>query len=230
MVRSTKVFVDGVDKTTAFKEPFIHNGTTYVSLRDVGEALGQEIHWDGKTQSIYIGSRPTTLTITETDLTSKIMTATSQIFLYRLNNRAEPAYNLDNDAGFVYAPDYSMRIMMDPNEVVTTTFESGISMKAYNDYSSIHYALNGQYDFFKGTVGYDYVLNNGVYTNYDVNIIVDSEVVKTIHLTQEHVYEEFEVSVIDGQKLKLEFVRPDSSDINPFINIVNPTLESHVYN
>lgn len=79
-------------------------------------------------------------------------------------------------------------------------------------------------------MGYDYVLNNGVYTNYDVNIIVDSEVVKTIHLTQEHVYEEFEVSVIDGQKLKLEFVRPDSSDINPFINIVNPTLESHVYN
>ena len=38
-------------------EPFIWNGTTYLPVRALADALGQEVHWDGATQTVYIGQR-----------------------------------------------------------------------------------------------------------------------------------------------------------------------------
>lgn len=38
-------------------EPFIYNGTTYLPIRAVGEALGERVYWDGKTKTVYIGKR-----------------------------------------------------------------------------------------------------------------------------------------------------------------------------
>jgi hypothetical protein len=37
-------------------EPFIFDGTTYLPIRAVGQALGQDVRWDGNTSTIYIGS------------------------------------------------------------------------------------------------------------------------------------------------------------------------------
>lgn len=57
-----KVFVDGnqvqFGKDTKGKqiEPFIYNGTTYLPLRAVGEALGKEVQWDPSTKSAFLGS------------------------------------------------------------------------------------------------------------------------------------------------------------------------------
>ena len=39
-------------------EPFIYNGTTYLPVRAVGEALGKQVGWDGKTKTVYIGEVP----------------------------------------------------------------------------------------------------------------------------------------------------------------------------
>ena len=38
-------------------EPFIYNGVTYVPVRVIGEALGKEVGWDEKTQTVYLGKR-----------------------------------------------------------------------------------------------------------------------------------------------------------------------------
>lgn len=58
-----KVYVDGVkisnkDSTGASVEPFIYNGTTYLPVRAVGEAIGKTVTWDGATQSVYLGGKP----------------------------------------------------------------------------------------------------------------------------------------------------------------------------
>ena len=61
-----KIFVDGTkiepkDANGNTVEPFIVNGTTYLPIRAIGEALHKEVTWDGATASVYLNDakRPT---------------------------------------------------------------------------------------------------------------------------------------------------------------------------
>ena len=36
-------------------EAFIYNGTTYLPVRAVGEAVGKTVQWEGSTSSVYLG-------------------------------------------------------------------------------------------------------------------------------------------------------------------------------
>ncbi|WP_309122321.1 superoxide dismutase family protein [Paenibacillus sp.] len=40
---------------TKVPESMMYQGTTYVPIRMVGELLGQPVHWDGTTKSVYLG-------------------------------------------------------------------------------------------------------------------------------------------------------------------------------
>lgn len=58
-----KIIVDGIlvetkDVNGNSVEPFIYNGTTYLPVRAVGEALGKTVSWDGETQTVYLGEKP----------------------------------------------------------------------------------------------------------------------------------------------------------------------------
>ena len=58
-----RVVVDGVlitprDGQGNIVEPFVVDGTTYLPVRAVAEALGRAVEWDGATQTVYIGARP----------------------------------------------------------------------------------------------------------------------------------------------------------------------------
>ncbi len=59
-----QLVVDGVsyepkDANGNVVEPFIVDGTTYLPVRAVAEALGKEVNWDGETKTVYIGAKPT---------------------------------------------------------------------------------------------------------------------------------------------------------------------------
>ena len=59
------IFVDGAkitpkDANGNIVEPFVVDGTTYLPVRAVGEALGKTVTWDGATASVYVGERPGT--------------------------------------------------------------------------------------------------------------------------------------------------------------------------
>ena len=61
--RDIKLYVDGVkvdprDASGNAVEPFIYNGTTYLPVRAVGEAMGKTVSWDGKTSTVYVGEKP----------------------------------------------------------------------------------------------------------------------------------------------------------------------------
>jgi hypothetical protein len=43
-------------------EPFIYNGSTYLPVRAVGEAIGKTVEWDPATQTVYLGEKPITAT------------------------------------------------------------------------------------------------------------------------------------------------------------------------
>lgn len=51
-----RIIIDGADKSNVPEDskPFIYNGSTYVPLRYIGEAMGKKVLWDGDTKSIYI--------------------------------------------------------------------------------------------------------------------------------------------------------------------------------
>lgn len=58
-----KLVVDGVqvtpkDANGAVVEPFVYNGTTYLPVRAVGNAISKEVAWDGTTKTVYIGDVP----------------------------------------------------------------------------------------------------------------------------------------------------------------------------
>jgi hypothetical protein len=63
-INQVKVYID--DKLMTLKdvngnvvEPFISNGTTYVPIRAISEALNKSVSWDGKTNSVFIGTQST---------------------------------------------------------------------------------------------------------------------------------------------------------------------------
>lgn len=59
-----RIFVDGrelhpIDVKGNDVEAFIYEGTTYVPLRAVGEALGAEVSWDKDEKTVYVNSEKT---------------------------------------------------------------------------------------------------------------------------------------------------------------------------
>lgn len=55
-----KIVVDGTE-IHPNSEPFISNGTTYLPVRDVANAFGQSVYWDGPNYTVYLGDMSGTL-------------------------------------------------------------------------------------------------------------------------------------------------------------------------
>ena len=57
--KNLKYMFDGTEKnpTSEQGQGFIYNGTTYVPLRFVSEALGKEVQWDGDTDTVWVGKK-----------------------------------------------------------------------------------------------------------------------------------------------------------------------------
>ncbi len=56
--KNIKVVADGKTVNVGKDEPFIYNGTTYLPVRVVGEAVGKNVSWDGNTNTVYLGQAP----------------------------------------------------------------------------------------------------------------------------------------------------------------------------
>lgn len=63
LTNGIKIVVDGkklnpVDAIGNIVEPFIYNGTTYLPVRAVADALGKAVYWDGPNYTVYLGQAP----------------------------------------------------------------------------------------------------------------------------------------------------------------------------
>jgi foldase protein PrsA len=55
--KNIKYMFNGVEKKSTAGQSLVYNNTTYVPLRFVGEALGQQVTWDEKNQTIWFGEK-----------------------------------------------------------------------------------------------------------------------------------------------------------------------------
>jgi hypothetical protein len=62
--KNIKIYIDGAELTPKDAsgntlEPFIYNGSTYLPIRAVAEAVGKEVSYDANTNSVYLGDSNT---------------------------------------------------------------------------------------------------------------------------------------------------------------------------
>ncbi len=60
-----KIVINGKQLNTS-KEPFVYEGTTYLPVRDVAEAVGKQVTWDGNTKTVILSDKDSTGTETST--------------------------------------------------------------------------------------------------------------------------------------------------------------------
>lgn len=62
--RNLTYMFDGIEKAPADGKGFIYEGSTYVPIRFVSEALGKKVEWDEANETIWIGDNPTSTVAT----------------------------------------------------------------------------------------------------------------------------------------------------------------------
>ncbi len=83
--KNIKILVDGKQVSTD-KEPFIYDGTTYLPVRAVGEAVGKTVTWDSNTNTVKLSSSSTDETKSTTTSYSRTNPApvgTEQTYTYK---------------------------------------------------------------------------------------------------------------------------------------------------
>lgn len=226
-----KILIDGVDKTPTDVRPFVYQGTTYVPLRYIAEQLGKPVQYDGATQTIYIGTKPVTLSVVKRPLFQLPSSGLYNVYVYRFDNSKTPALNLDNDAQFDYPSDYKMTFRTN-TDLLAPQYEelnNGLSLQVSTGNNAFFYRTNQGYDHISGRVGYDGKLNRVIYPT-TVRVIVDDIVRQEIKLDANKRMADIDAVLTQGNVLKLEFIVEDyNSSKETYLNLTDMTLEKYTY-
>lgn len=112
-------------------EAFVYNGTTYLPVRAVGEAVGKAVQWESKTSSVYIGS----------------------------HRSDKPAVWLD-ELDYFDSNERPLKARQDMKDNLGNTYEHAVTTRSYYDDNYTTYKLNGQYSAISGTFFKTYEYRN----------------------------------------------------------------------
>ena len=154
-----KIVVDGVqinptDANGNAVEPFASEGTTYLPVRAIGEALGKQVTWDGSTATVYVGDVPGQ----ETDWMVKL-----------------PPYQV-NDVSDIY----DSSDLTEYFTVVGVDHTSGVVLSNANQEGYALWNTNLQYETMTFTVGH---VDGAPDKNTTLTITLDGTVAATYDLT-----------------------------------------------
>lgn len=174
-----KIYVDGVkidpkDANGNTVEPFIYNGTTYLPVRAIGEAIGKTVSWDGATQSVYIGEKP-----------GDVQYLMEVCPPYRTQQCAE--YTLTNGKSF---------------SMSGKKYTNGFDIS--NNWGSGGYAifnLDGKYDSITLELG---PVDGQTGNDSEVNFFVDDKLVKSYTVNQQDLSKKVTIPLNGGMQLKIE--------------------------
>ncbi len=175
------VYADGQLVDTTGAEPFIYNGTTYLPVRTVAEALGKEVNWVGETSTVYLGAMPSVYV--ETDTLLEDMYSYNSTFT-KVEHVKTGTDNMNNkyQTGCIFN--------------CTTSGKD-------ND-NTVEYSLNGKYSAFEGTVAVPYVERNQNRSKI-LKVYGDGDLLYTFgEMTSGSEPEPFSIDISNVSVLKLE--------------------------
>jgi hypothetical protein len=159
-------------------EPFIYNGTTYLPVRAVGEAIGKKVDWDGSNQTVYLGEKPG-----EVNYMTEIIEPYDK---HRLDT-----YKLNDTEKL---------------ELAGKTYKTGYRL-GHTDRDSLdrigyaYFNLDGKYSEIECIVGYKPGYNS---VDRTLNIYLDGKLFKTMDFTRDSMPEKLTIPVSGVLQLKLE--------------------------
>jgi len=190
-------------------EPFIWNGTTYLPVRAVASALGQEVEWDGNTQTVYIGNsgtttaqpapepEPTPAPIAEKGPLTEVAT-----LVRRQENRSGDTWTSHSTVidGETYNSVLNFRRR-----------PRGFGSGAHSRYAV--YALNGQYNTLNGHVGWVSGTGDARHrVNVVLNFIGDGRVIGSIDVSHSSPALPYSVNVSGVQELQIQMRFPENGE------------------
>ena len=123
------------DSTGKEVEPFIVDGTTYLPVRAISDALGKEVSWDDGTKTVYLGKVPG-----KTSYMFDVLTA-YEVKCTEPNGR--------------YKEKETVKILGDSYaNSATFSYSSGNSLIMQTADLTASYNLNGQYKTIRGFIGF----------------------------------------------------------------------------
>ncbi|NLS45476.1 MAG: copper amine oxidase [Firmicutes bacterium] len=166
-------------------EPFIYQGTTYLPVRAVSEALGKPILWDGKTNSIYIGK----------------------------HDSDEPAISL-NDLDYFNATG-SWDKVDNPRDNLGNSYVEGLSginsLSRYADYyATVDYVLNGKYRRLKGSYILRYIDRSKQRAEGKLKIYGDDKLLFSDGMKPGKTPVEFDIDLSGVLRLRIEMSNYDT--------------------
>jgi hypothetical protein len=171
------------------EQPFTYNGSTYVPLRYISEALGENVDWEASTQSIYIGQRDPNQAYYLEGAVKNMGTGDGE-YLGVVNQ--EKIFSI-----------YHANRTTETNNI-GETFDTFLSLRGYSsNVQTIDYPLNGQFKRFRTTIG----ISDGtksVQTTTTVKVFGDQSLIKEFELAPGGFPEEIDIDVSNYNKLSFE--------------------------
>lgn len=137
-------------------DPFIVDGTTYLPVRAVASALGEDVSWEGSTRTVYIGEIPGQ----ETNWMKKL-----------------PPYSLSSDGGFICdGTDHTKYFTVSgvkQTEGIYVDMGYNYSWGINHETVNVIWNTNSLYKTMKCTIGYSET--RGGERNININVYLDGE-------------------------------------------------------
>ena len=196
------IYVDGEkitprDGNGNVVDPFVVDGTTYLPVRAVSEALGKTVTWDGATASVYIGAKPGSVQYM-TDIAPAYQTSGSDFKEYSaLKSGGAESFSL---GGVKYV--------------------DGITMPVFDGRWGV-YNLNGQYASLSGIIchldGSSSISDGGV-----IQFFCDGVLAKEVSVSTDMFPQDLFVNLVGVNQLKIVAVPTWNGG---YIGIGNPILK-----
>ena len=199
--RDIKLYVDGVlitpkDANDNIVEPFIYNGTTYLPVRALSEALGKRVTWDGNTSSVIIGLNPGEVVYFD-DILQPYQAGDNK-YWWQISE-AKGEYILI--AGVKYY-----------HGVTNESYNSGWAGYPDTDWPVTgYYNLNAQYSQLSGMYGPS---DNGASENLKIDFYGDGRLIKTLEFSRGEMTKDFSIDLTGVLQLKIVIEGHGASIVN----------------